>query len=267
MTDEINQVNPETPAQPQVEAENAESAPATPAAKPADDAGELLELSRKAQKRIDTLFWEKSEAERRAQRAEELLQKALGQKEEQKSVKPPTLAQFDYDEAKYLAAVQEYTDARLEEKLNARLTEREQLSEKEKLTKSFLAREAEFSKATPDYKEKVYDPTLQITPVMAEVIAQSDEGPAIAYHLANNPELASQIARLSPMAAAREIGRIEAGLAKPPKPKVSTAPPPPPKVDDALDEVDVRPGDPDSDKLSDAEWMKKREKELRNRKK
>jgi hypothetical protein len=109
---------------------------------------------------------------------------------------------------------------------------------------------------------------------MAEVIADSEDGPAVAYYLGKNPEAAAAIAQLPPSAAARELGKLEARLAferekartpaTPARSAVSQAPPPPPKIE--ASEPDVAPvsaGDPDSDKLSVNEWMRRREKEVR----
>ncbi|MEQ1671396.1 MAG: hypothetical protein ABL893_11100, partial [Hyphomicrobium sp.] len=54
-----------------------------------------------------------------------------------------------------------------------------------------------------------------------------------AYHLSKNPQLGAQIAKLPPMAAAMEIGRLSAsvGKAQPqPQKRTTAAPPPPPTV-------------------------------------
>lgn len=58
------------------------------------------------------------------------------------------------------------------------------------------------------------------------MILESDQAADLAYHLGKNPALAVHLSKLPPVAAARELGRIEASLA-PPKPKTATKAPDP----------------------------------------
>ena len=89
----------------------------------------------------------------------------------------------------------------------------------------------------PDYESVAMNPELPITPAMAEVIADAENPPALAYYLGQNIEEADAISRMSPTAMARAIGRIEARLEtkpepkpKPDLPKKTTNAPPPPKT-------------------------------------
>lgn len=62
----------------------------------------------------------------------------------------------------------------------------------------------------PDYDTVMEDAVdIPIEPAVAEAIQSSDLGGDIAYYLAKNPEEALRINSLTPMVAAREIGRIE----------------------------------------------------------
>ena len=66
-----------------------------------------------------------------------------------------------------------------------------------------------------------------ISEFMAEAIKESEMGPEIAYYLGKNPKESHRIWDLSPLAQAREIGKIEASLtANPPAKKASSAPDP-----------------------------------------
>ena len=97
---------------------------------------------------------------------------------------------------------------------------------------------------------------------MAEVIADSDIGPQLAYHLAENKDAAARIAAMSPVQAARELGKIEARLTAAkdaPKP-VSKAPPPPPTLKAPEGEVD-----PDPEKMPIDQWLKWRNKQLKSK--
>lgn len=58
------------------------------------------------------------------------------------------------------------------------------------------------------------------------LVMESDSGALLFVHLAQNPDKVAALNRMSPVQAARELGRIEAGLALP-NPKKSTKAPPP----------------------------------------
>ena len=64
----------------------------------------------------------------------------------------------------------------------------------------------------PDFAAVVNADTLTITPVMAQAIQDADIGTEVAYHLGKNPDVAARIAKLSPVAQVREIGKLEAAL-------------------------------------------------------
>jgi hypothetical protein len=226
------------------------------------------------QKRFDKLTWEKGELARRAEmaerRARELEERLYTRQEPEKveSKGPPTLAQFEYDEAKYAAAVLEYTRAEASKAAQEVLRTEREKEKAEGRAKSFRERETEFSAKTPDYREKVYSSEFMAVPILPEVaalIAESTDGPGIAYYLAENIPLAAEIARLPPMLAAREIGKIEAKLEQAkatPAPVVSKAPAPPPKVDAV--EPDVKKGI-DDPTISDAEFAAIRKRQIAQR--
>lgn len=93
----------------------------------------------------------------------------------------------------------------------------------------FVTKEKAFRQSVPDYDDVIADARedgLILPPHMIETIASSDHGPALVYHLAKNPNAAVKIAGLPPLLAARELGRIEAGLA-PAKPRTESKAPPP----------------------------------------
>lgn len=94
----------------------------------------------------------------------------------------------------------------------------------------------------PNFEAIAFNTTLQVSPVMGDAIMDSELGPEILYHLGSNPDEAARISKLSPIAQVREIGKLEASLAKPadtgaasedePAPQktaISKAPPPIPR--------------------------------------
>jgi hypothetical protein len=97
---------------------------------------------------------------------------------------------------------------------------------------------------------------VPISPAMAEVIRESDVSPKILRHLANNKADAARIYTLSPLAAARELGRIEAKIMATP------APEPPKRVSQAPEPIkSLTPSgvtEIDLDKIPINDFMKKR---------
>lgn len=91
----------------------------------------------------------------------------------------------------------------------------------------FRERAISLTERYPDIQAKVLnDASLPISPAMAEVMMETERGPEVAYYLAGHREEAARIAKMQPLAAARELGRIEATLSAP-KPKTETQAPKP----------------------------------------
>lgn len=222
----------------------AESAPASPEpAAPERD---------KVQERFDKITREKYEALRAAD-TERYQRERLEERIRQLETKPdpvvpdelPTLEAYEFDEAKYRTALAAYYKADAEKTVEQALTRREQQAKQQERESAFQTRQAAFIASKPDYADKVLNNrALPITNDMAQVIRDSEIGPQVAYYLAENVDKAIAIAALSPLAQAREIGRIEARLeaikAAPP-PAVSKAPPPPPRIEATEPAVDLDP--------------------------
>jgi hypothetical protein len=101
----------------------------------------------------------------------------------------------------------------------------------EETNRTFMDRMEKAAETDPELLEEYKDPTLPVSPAMASVIRESDVAPKLVRYLVDNRKEASRIAKLGPMAAARELGKIEAKVTAPPpkveKPKtVSQAPEP-----------------------------------------
>jgi hypothetical protein len=223
-------------------------------------------------KRIDELTRLRRDAERDRDYWRDLaMRTAIPQPTRQEEPpKLPTLAEFGYDEKKYADAVKAdvLKEAKAAFKAEAEQWAQKQTTESRKV--QFDERAAAFAKANSDFYE-VFNESLPVSQAMAESIIDSDDGPAVAYYLGNNPDVAARIARLSPVQAGREIAKIEVRLAaereKASQKPVSKAPAPPPHVTGSDPGTTVKSAsDPESDRLSAAEWARLREKELRRRK-
>jgi hypothetical protein len=279
MTDEnLQDASPAegAPALPDADAEQVASPTTTDEATespPADDAGEEAK-PKGVGKRIDELTRNWREAERREAALLAMLQerqapKAAPEPVPQAPAKMPALADFEYDEGKYQAALVEFTRAEARREAENVLKAERERQAAEQRAKSWAEKEAEYAKAKPDYREKVTDPSLPISRPMAQVIQQSEIGPDVAYYLADNRELAAQIATLPVEAAALALGRIEGRLLAQreaaqaaPRPVVSKAPTPPPRIEASAADLPVRTTDASGDRLSDDEWFKAEHKRL-----
>ncbi len=65
-----------------------------------------------------------------------------------------------------------------------------------------------------------------VAPFLSDIILDSEKPLDLAYHLGTHPEVARQLSQMAPLAAAREIGRLEASLGVP-KPKLQSSAPSP----------------------------------------
>lgn len=97
---------------------------------------------------------------------------------------------------------------------------------------------------------------------LMQAILETDEPHKVLHYLGTNPDVAEEIAEMSPLRAARRLGQIERDMAaKPPEPKPSNAPKPLQPVKSA-----AASGEPDPSK-DPAGWMKWRNEQLRGARK
>lgn len=62
--------------------------------------------------------------------------------------------------------------------------------------------------------------------IAAYIVEESERGPELAYHLANNADVAERIGKLSPLAQVKELVKLEASLPKPNAPATQAPNPP-----------------------------------------
>lgn len=223
---------------------------------PADDTGEETEAPPKRvpwfQKRIDEVTRQKYDAQREADYWRGLAEGRI-QPPQQQSYGPPQLEQFDdYDQ--FEAARIAYL---ADQVVHHRLSQAAAEQQRHQVLRSYEDREQAARQALPDYDVVARDPSLPITPLMAEVIRESDVGPHVAYHLGTNRQEAQRIASLPPHRQAAELGRIEAALGKSPQPQQRNAPPPPPRTVSGLSSgINKDPGEMSMSEY--VAWMKTR---------
>jgi hypothetical protein len=242
--------NAETPGAGESNAQPGSGAGEPAAAKPDGEQGEGEKKGKsRFQERIDDLTAARRDAERRAAAAEA---RAL---QLQQQLKPPGPN----------ASLEEQDDYRVERAVvKARadeLTHEARTAQQEAVQKTFdtFAAKAE---AVADRMPGLVDKFCalpEVSPVMAGFVAESDKGAEVAFHLAQNPNEATRISRLSPAHQGIELARLEGKLSVAPQiRKVSTAPSPPPTV-----AGNPSPASRDPHEMSQAEyneWYRKRNK-------
>jgi hypothetical protein len=179
------------------------------------------------QKRIDEVTRQKYDAQREAdywrglaEGRSQAQQPAIAQQQDG----PPREDQFeDYDA--YQAALIDY-------RVEQRIARERENAQREAVVQTYQGRVNAAREKFADYDAVVCDPSLPISPLMAEVIKESELGPEVAYHLGTNRSEAQRIAALPPHRQAAELGKLEAKLTAAPAPQSAprTPPPPPPKT-------------------------------------
>jgi hypothetical protein len=193
-----------------------------------------------ASKRVSEVIAQRNEAQRQAEYYKGLAE-GKGQPAEQEPVKElgdkPLLEDFE----SYQDFTESMADWRYEkgERDKAEKTaERKAAESKASFSAKLRGGEAKHD----DFKEVVNQPNLAINDTMVEAMMDADAPDEIAYHLGKNPDEAIRIASMTPIGAAREIGKLDAKLSATPvtptpTPKRTTNAPPP------IDPVNTGTGD------------------------
>lgn len=121
----------------------------------------------------------------------------------------PQPSQFS-DAFEYAKALAEYsTEKALAERDRQIAMAREQEAQ-QKIIQSWAQKVQAAKAELPDFDDLVASSDVVVNNAVRDAILESDVGPKILYHLAENNDLAKKIASLNPNAALREIGKLEA---------------------------------------------------------
>lgn len=165
----------------------------------------------------------RAEAERERTRASELEAK-LKELEAKVSPKPtelvkPRAEQFT-DAFEYAEALAKYSTEEALRERDRQEAERRIAEERAKTFEAWNKRQAEVKAELPDYEDMLASSDVVVSDQIRDAIFESDVGPRILYHLAENPEVAEKLAKMSTISALRELGKIEARLEKAPQEEV-----------------------------------------------
>lgn len=253
MTDE-EQASPEdAPEVVQSEAEQVEASEATESTEGQTEEGQPAEEEpvKEPEESEEEVSASKARRERRKAAAKALkdeldaakaekakLEQYVSELEASGATPPPKQEDFaDYDD--YLAAKNAHYSMQAFDKRESEKIKRQAAEKQERLQQleaqseaeardNWAAQRAEASKRYADFDAVVSAPDVAITESMARIIAMSDSGADIAYHLGTNKDLARQIAGMGPEQQAGAISMLEQYVPKTmPKPRTKTAAPDP----------------------------------------
>ena len=183
-------------------------------AKPQD---EPKKQNPKLEKRFSEITKQREEARKEAeaerQRRVELEQRlaALEQQAPKKEFvdQEPQPSQFQ-DAFEYAKALAEYTaDKRIEE-MKRQEAEAKVEAERQKVIETWTQKVEQVKAELPDFDDMVASSDVVVSNDIRDAILESDVGPKILYHLAENSEFAKKVASMPTRAALKEIGKLEA---------------------------------------------------------
>jgi hypothetical protein len=193
---------------------------------------ELEKVAREAEEKA--IYWRKQKAEARADFFKKGEEKPPEKEKVDLEIGPaPKKEDFD-DYDSYVAAIADYrAEIKKAEWLRDETTKNQQAEYQKKIENLYTKLEVGYTKYA-DFEEVAKDITVPITPLIRDILAESEHPEDVAYYLGKNRAEAIKLSRMTPFAAAREIARIEAEVAKaPPSPnqpnqpkKISDATPP-----------------------------------------
>lgn len=172
----------------------------------------------KLERRFSEITKQREEARKEAQQereARQALEARLAALERQPAQQAPKVdeepqpSQFN-DAFEYAKALAEYTaDKRIGE-MKRQEAEAKQEQERQKVIETWASKVQAAKASLPDFDDIVASSDVVVNDDIRDAILESDVGPQILYHLAENDDVAKRIAGLSAKQALREIGKLEA---------------------------------------------------------
>ena len=215
---ETEAVVEETPAEPVVE----ETEQSEPVAQNEEKVTEERKPNPKMDKRFSDITKQRDqlrkEAEEERGKREQLetrlkaLESQAAPKEQSRDEKPRP-DQF-VDAFEYAEALADWSAENAVMRARQEDVERKMQEERNKVIESWNTRVETTKSELPDFDDMVSSSDVVVSDQVRDAILESDVGPRILYHLAENPEIAQKISKASLITALREIGKLEAKFEK-----------------------------------------------------
>ena len=132
------------------------------------------------------------------------------------------------DMYEYAKALTDYQVEKRMSEIEIRKQAEQQQNEKKQVIDSFVKRVEAAKASLPDFDEMVGSADVTVSNEVRDAIWESDVGPQILYHLAENPDIAEKLKSMSVAAANRFIGKLEAQFEPQTKPVVGKSKAPAP---------------------------------------
>ena len=205
----------EESAEPEVQEEQSEPKEAE---KEANQEGERKQ-NPKLEKRFSEITKQREEARLEAQRERQArldLEQRLAALEQNRQPQQaveidqePQPSQFS-DAFEYAKALAEYSTEKALAERDRQIAQAREQEAQQKIIQSWAQKVQAAKAEMHNFDDMVASSDVVVNNAVRDAILESDVGPKILYHLAENNDLARKIAGLSPNAALREIGKLEA---------------------------------------------------------
>ena len=125
----------------------------------------------------------------------------------------PKPEQFN-DAFEYARALAEYSAEQALKNRDRVELEKKYQAEQEKLIQVWNDRLETTKKELPDYADMIESSDVMVSDQVRDALLESEAGPRILYHLAENPDYAEKLSKMTVISALREIGKLEAKFEK-----------------------------------------------------
>lgn len=173
----------------------------------------------KLEKRFSEITRQREEAKAEAAKERDArvsLENRLRELEQKEQPKPaqtddskPMPSQFN-DAFEYAEALADYASARALRQRDQQDAERKASEVRDKVLNTWSEKLDAAKADLPDFDEMVQSADVAVPDYIRDSIIESDVGPKILYHLAENPDFAKSLAAMPAIKALRELGKLEA---------------------------------------------------------
>lgn len=125
----------------------------------------------------------------------------------------PVLSEFT-NQSEYEKAMETWAGEKAEFDLTKKQAEQAAKEHSERVNKAWNEKIGSAIKEIADFQDIVIKSTAPVSNEMQEAIMEADNGAAIIYHLAKNPDIAEKLVKMSVAVMNREIGKLDAKLDK-----------------------------------------------------
>lgn len=177
----------------------------------------------KLERRFSQITKERESAREEARRERELRESLEVQiRELQTKSQPPAAAKVETEpKPEQFTDMYEYNQALIDFRVDQRMMEEKQKevnaraeAERQKVINSWAKRVESAKAEIPDFEDMVGSADVVVSNEVRDAIFESDVGPRVLYHLAENPEIAEKLQGMTLTAALRMIGKLEAQFEK-----------------------------------------------------